>query len=229
MEKTLHISNREVTLFWSENITKKVPVVVLNTVQGEGRQVYEACRKQVQSDFILAAIDIKDWKHDMSPWAIPPIAKHDTACTGGADDYVKLLSDRILPEIRECIPAEASYYAIAGYSLGGLFALYALYQTDLFSCMASASGSFWFPDFVEYAANHKFAGEVDSLYFSLGKRESRTRNPVLSKVEENTKWLVEYYQREGYSVYYEENEGNHFQQAVWRMAKGIVYLLRKKI
>lgn len=37
------------------------------------------------------------------------------------------------------------FIGIAGYSLAGLFALYALYKTDVFTRVASMSGSLWFP------------------------------------------------------------------------------------
>lgn len=69
----------------------------------------------------------------MTPWYMGPISKHDTPCTGGADDYLKLLLDEIMPEAEALLPGAPAWQGLAGYSLAGLFALYALYQTDVFA------------------------------------------------------------------------------------------------
>ena len=222
--KCWKIADREVSIYCPGKADKPMPLVFLHTVQGEGGQVYEECRKLKDIDFMLAAIAITDWYHDMSPWAIPPVFKKE-ASYGGADAYLSILLKRIVPEVAESLPVTASHYALAGYSLAGLFALYAMYQTVIFTCMASASGSFWFPDFLEYVKGHTLAAKPDAFYFSLGNKESRTRNPFLSKVEEHTKWLVDHYKAEGIPVCYEENEGNHFRDVAFRMAKGISCIL----
>ena len=43
----------------------------------------------------------------MTPWYMGPISKHDTPCTGGADDYLKLLLDEIMPEAEALLPGAA--------------------------------------------------------------------------------------------------------------------------
>jgi predicted alpha/beta superfamily hydrolase len=52
-------------------------------------------------------------------------------------------------------------YIIGGYSLAGLFALWASTRTDLFFGVAAASPSVWFPGFIDYMADHSVhAGTV---------------------------------------------------------------------
>lgn len=58
----------------------------------------------------------------MTPWYMGPISKHDTPCTGGADDYLKLLLDEIMPEAEALLPGAPAWRGLAGYSLAGLFA-----------------------------------------------------------------------------------------------------------
>ena len=79
------------------------------------------------------------------------------------------------------------FTGIAGYSLGGLFALYAAYHCDEFRRVASMSGSLWFPDFREYVLSHDFANRPDRIYLSLGDKEAKTRNPVLKTVQEGAR------------------------------------------
>lgn len=117
----------------------------------------------------------------MSPWTIPPISKEDTSCTGGADEYLQLLIDEIMPEAESYVHGSIAWRGLAGYSLAGLFAVYAMYHTGLFSRIASMSGSLWFPGFKEYVSLHEIKGKPEHLYLSLGDKECRTGNPYLKK------------------------------------------------
>ena len=77
----------------------------------------------------------------MVPWDSPPAFKNAAPCTGGADNYLRLLILEIIPMAEEELNGVPCWRGIAGYSLAGLFALYAIYQTDLFSRVGSISGS----------------------------------------------------------------------------------------
>ena len=205
------------------------PVVYLNTVHGEGKAVWEQCQHIGCPAFSLVAISGIQWDHDMSPWPIPPISKGDTPCTGGADAYLTLLTEEILPAVEETLGGKPRYSALAGYSLGGLFAVYASYHTDAFARIISASGSFWFPWFIDYVKEHAMQRIPEKMYFSLGDREAFTKNPYLSSVEERTKMLYEYYRHQGIPTTFVLNPGNHFRNADRRMADGILWSLDDKI
>ena len=120
------------------------PIIYLNTFSGEGQAVFEAVQATGCPPFTLVAISDLDWNHDMAPWDSPPAFKNAEPCTGGADDYLRLLTEEIIPTAEKEINGVPSWRGIAGYSLAGLFALYAIYRTDLFSRIGSISGSFWF-------------------------------------------------------------------------------------
>ena len=62
-------------------------------------------------DFCLVAVSNLKWDHDMTPWYMGPISKHDTPCTGGADDYLKLLLDEIMPEAEALLPGAPAWRA----------------------------------------------------------------------------------------------------------------------
>ena len=65
----------------------------------------------------------------MVPWDSPPAFKNAEPCTGGADDYLRLLTEEITPTAEKEINGVPSWRGIAGYSLAGLFALYAIYRS----------------------------------------------------------------------------------------------------
>ena len=219
----MRIEGKEVSLFPAEQ--PDAPLVVLNTYGGEGAAVLDAARKLTSAPFSLLSISNLDWDADMSPWAIPPIAKGDTPCSGGADAYLETLTGRILPSALGELPDKPLYLALAGYSLAGLFAVYAMYRTDLFSRVASASGSFWYPGFMDYVQKHELTRKPERIYFSLGNKEAKTQNRILQPVEENTRSLERFYARQGIQTVLEMNPGNHFQDGAERMAKGIAWMV----
>ena len=131
------IGRRDVKLFGEKR--RGVPLVILNTVHDEGEEVWEAVRTLTDAVFTLAAVGRLDWNNDMTPWPAPPAARWDSPYGGNADGYLEELSSSVIPAIEE-ETGEPSSIAIAGYSLGGLFALYSLYASDLFTSAVSASG-----------------------------------------------------------------------------------------
>ena len=121
---------------------------------------------------------------------------------------------------------------IAGYSLAGLFALWAAWNSGYFRRVASVSGSLWYPGFTDYIRNDapkSGCGEktgLEKAYFSLGDRESRTRHPLMSRVDACTAEVVERFKSYGIETAFEWNPGNHFDHPELRMARALAWLLR---
>ena len=201
------------------------PILYLNTCSDEGRQVFEAVSSAGGPPFTLAAIGDLDWNRDMSPWNSPAAFKGGEAFAGEADDYLRLLVDKIMPRAEKELAGPPAWRGIAGYSLAGLFALYAVYRTDVFSRVGCMSGSLWFPGFKEYVFSHEPKRWPDRIYFSLGDKESRTRNPILQTVREDTEKIQAFYRDKGIDTVFQLNPGNHFVQGIERTAAGIQWLL----
>jgi len=98
-------------------------------------------KKCVPDSFLLVAFSVNDWNKDLSPWKAPAVFGKDDfgdGAQGTLDEILKYCKD------------SSKTYIIGGYSLAGLFALWAACQTDLFYGVAAASPSMWFPGFLEY-------------------------------------------------------------------------------
>ena len=132
-----------------------------------------------------------------------------------------------MSEAEKELPGPPAWRGIAGYSLAGLFALYAICQTDVFSRVGCMSGSLWFPGFKEYVFSHEPKRWADCIYFSLGDREAKTRNPGLKTVQEKTEEIQTFYQNKGIDTVFRLNPGNHFVQGIERTIAGIQWLLRR--
>lgn len=201
------------------------PLILLNVYLDNGADIFRELKRLTSLDFSFAAIAGLDWDDEMSPWECPPLSADDSPCTGGADVYLRRLLDEIVPALLARLDSEPNYLALTGYSLAGLFAVWSTFQTERFARIASASGSFWFPNFVEYAETHPFKRKPDYVYLSLGDREAKVRNETLRSVEKNTRRLKNRFDAAGVTCDFELNAGNHFQHAQARMARAIAQLL----
>ena len=109
--------------------------------------------------------------------------------------------------------------------MGGLFAAYSSHRSPLFSRILSASGSMWYPGWLEYAREHETAAPLQGIYLSVGEQESTSRNAVLQTVGERTRQVAELFAARGVPVKFELNPGNHFKNPPLRVVKGIKWLL----
>lgn len=201
------------------------PVVYLNTFGEEGQKVFNAL--PADPPLTLVAISGLDWDQDMAPWDSPAVFKNAAPFTGGADSYLRLLTGEIVPTAECQLPGAPRWRGIAGYSLAGLFAVYALYRTDVFSRAASVSGSLWFPGFREYAFAHTPLRRPDCVYFSLGDRECKTRDPVLQTVQESTETICRSYREQGIRTTFQLNPGGHHDHPAERAAAGIGWMAKE--
>lgn len=204
---------------------KGSPLIIMNTAGTESSAVFECAKKLTASPFTLASVSGIKWNDEMTPWPSPPVSSWDTPYSGLADKYLSQLEETIIPEIISRLGAEPEYIAAAGYSLGGLFALYALFRSDIFSRAASISGSLWYPGFADFAGANELKGSPSLIYVSLGDREAKKGSPVMRSVQEKTESIVSAFRQKGLNVIFEMNTGSHFSQSEMRTAKAIKALL----
>ena len=178
---------------------------------------FAAIREKSTEDFRLVAIKADRWNQDLSPWSSPGVFGKE----GFGDGAARTLSE----VLHYCGDASKTYY-IGGYSLAGLFALWAAHQVNLFKGVAAASPSIWFPGFLDYMKGHECKSGV--VYLSLGDKEERTNDPVVAavgaKIREAHDWLRE----QGKVCVLEWNRGNHFKEAEFRTAKAFLWVMGQR-
>jgi len=176
---------------------------------------FSLIKESTERDFLLLAIKVESWNDDLSPWKAPAVFGKDDFGGGAGDALAEVLS--------LCTDRSRTYY-IGGYSLSGLFALWASYQSDIFAGVAAASPSIWFPGFLDYMKEHEI--RTERVYLSLGDREERTKNPVMATVGENIREAETLLHLRGIDCTLEWNQGNHFKDADIRTAKAFAWVLR---
>lgn len=204
---------------------ESAPVVYLPVVMGDGSEVYECCQGLDCPPFTLVAIGGLDWNRELSPWACDGTVRDSEPFGGQAAGFLDELLNQIIPQVESSLPCPPSWRGIAGYSLAGLFSLWALWQTDVFDRAASASGSLWFPGFIDYAHEYTMSNAPDAVYLSLGKKETKTPNRMMRHVLDDTRAMEELFIERDVPTTLELNPGNHFAQTDLRMARGIHWIL----
>lgn len=79
----------------------------------------------------LVFIEGFDWNRDLSPWPAEPVFGTE-AFGGQADAFLETLTRELIPAAEHEMPEDICWRGIAGYSLAGLFAVYAAYRSNLF-------------------------------------------------------------------------------------------------
>lgn len=186
----------------------------LEGIENEFEAISSSCGMSVR----LTAVRINNWNNDLSPWEAPAVFGKDNF--GG--DASKTLSELV----KLCDDKDKRYF-IGGYSLAGLFALWAAYQTDIFEGVAAASPSMWFPGFDDYMKKNEI--KTDTVYLSLGDKEDKARNPVMATVGNRIREAQSLLKERGMNCILEWNKGNHFKDADIRTAKAFAWVLNTKI
>ena len=109
-----------------------------------------------------------DGDRDFTPWPAEGVREGETF-TGEAEGYLRFLTETALPRLEKEYQASPlpEHRAILGYSLGGLFALWAQTQGEWFQTAGSLSGSLWYPGWLDYSKAHP-PRPGEKIYLSLG-------------------------------------------------------------
>lgn len=205
--------------YYNEGV-KRYPVIYVNGEIPVGEILTKLVEKGGRTDFLLLSVRPGSWNDDFTPWEIPAFRKDEEAPRGLAGAYLSCLTKEIKPymDAHYRTKPEPEHTALFGYSLGGLTAVYAAYKTDVFGTIASLSGSLWYDGFCEFMEQEKPIRTDLRVYLSLGKKESRSKNPRMGRVAECTERAAKILSNQ---VYFEWNEGGHFHDIAGRFAKAI--------
>ena len=199
---------------------RKARIVLLQPVGEHDEDSVEkelACIKENTSeDFRLIALRVSDWNKDLSPWEAPAVF--------GKEGFGGCAAETLATITGICGESEVKY-CIGGYSLAGLFALWAAYRRNLFSGVAAASPSMWFPGFTELMREQKV--KCRNIYLSRGDREEKTRNPVMAEVGNRIREAQEILKEQNVKCILEWNEGNHFKDADLRTARAFSWVIKQ--
>lgn len=168
-----------------------------------------------------------DWDKDFTPYPHKKVFHGGEDFLGGGKEYLSLLTKEIIPTIEKEGNLHPLRRGIAGYSLAGLFAFYAGIYSDCFSDVVSASGSLWYPDFIESLEKESFSPSLKNVYLSLGDRESKTKNAYLSQADFCMQKALVLLENQNRHAVYVPEKGGHFENTTVRLKRGIQWILQQ--
>ena len=149
--------------------TTSMPVVYIHSFRGNGEDVWQACREMPGCPpMVLVSVNNPGGGLDdeLSPWPAPAVWKGQAPYKGLATEHLKWMKEECMPEVEARLKAmdiQRQTPMIAGYSLAGLFALWAVWTSGEFTRAASASGSLWYPGFTDFIRDNAPAGHRHRL------------------------------------------------------------------
>ena len=179
------------------------PQVLLIQPSARHEEKNDGVRREVEliaqasgKGFAIVFFDCVEWARALMPWADDAVSR-DAEVGRHAPDTLRFIEHTLLPWLRERFGALPCI--IGGYSLGGLFALWAARNTDAFAAVAAASPSLWIKGWGEYAATHPILSpkatiqnsklitqnselRCSAIHLSLGDREEHCRNQRMKRI-----------------------------------------------
>ena len=204
---------------------------------------------QVPAGVSLVNVGVDLWEKNFSPWCAPRVFAKGPNFGDGAQKTLDTLINHVVPWAESELTNPPAYRVLVGYSLAGLFSLWAgvtqaaaattpqlstltaphaAAPAATFQRIGAVSGSFWFPGLLDYV-DQQLSGGVGGLthvYLSLGDREARTPNPQIMHVRENAELLASKLESAGITSTFELNRGNHFQNVEGRIQKALDWLFK---
>ena len=180
---------------------------------------------QSSRKYLFAAVPVSNWNDALSPWEVPAVWGKQ-GFGGNAAETLPFLTEQVIPTLKQRFALQENVRIIlGGYSMAGLFALWASTQTNLFYGVAAASPSVWFPGWMEFEQQHPV--QAPRVYLSLGDKEERTKNPVMAAVGDHIRTLHGHLAERGADCTLEWNSGGHFKNADLRTAKAFRWVMEE--
>lgn len=193
--------------------------------------------------FAMVFFDRVEWARALMPWADDAVSR-DAEVGRHAPDTLRFIERTLLPWLRERFGALPCI--IGGYSLGGLFALWAARNTDAFAAVAAASPSLWINGWGEYAAAHPILppkattqhsplnishseSRSSAIHLSLGDREEHCRNQRMKRIGDcvRAEHTLLCQQLSPTAVTLRWHEGGHFGAEAERTAEAFAWCIEQ--
>ena len=195
--------------------------------------------------FAMVFFDCVEWARALMPWADDAVSR-DAEVGRHAPDTLRFIEHTLLPWLRERFGALPRI--IGGYSLGGLFALWAARNTDAFAAVAAASPSLWINGWGEYATAHPILSpkattqhstlniphsesRSSAIHLSLGDREEHCRNQRMKRIGDcvRAEHALLCQQLSPTAVTLRWHEGGHFGAEAERTAEAFAWCIEQLV
>ena len=211
---------------YRSNVQNATTIYFLDGDQFEGPFNHWIIKHQPPLNFVL--LNANNRTDDYTPWPLQASENMPMDFGGKAAEHLSFITTHVIPfcESEYGFASSAEKRVIGGYSLGGLFSLYAAVNTDLFRTVLSCSSSLWYPGFLDYLKEHPFKATRTKLYMSVGDQEGTTATNLTAEQTSNTMLLKNFYEptfepNDFKYILEEGNHGNDIPGRAWRAVEWV--------
>ena len=178
--------------------------------------------KELAGKYGVSIVVIPDvnWNDDLTPWPAEGVFKKAKPFGGRATSFLDKLTNEIIPEAEKSLGVENAERTIMGVSLSGLFAVWAGFNTDIFTNVISISGSLWYDGFTEWMEKQAPSPQLKKICMLLGEKEKNAKDRRMVTVEEKTHVVANILKSKSQAVVtFELIEGTHFSPIMPRLER----------
>ena len=162
---------------------------------------------QIPAGVSLVNVGVEQWEENFSPWCAPRVFAKGPNFGDGAQKTLDTLINQVVPWTESELTEPPAYRALVGYSLAGLFSLWAGVSQQVargcqsddalsqpgpssqpgaphvdtpaatFQRIGAVSGSFWFPGLLDYVDQQLSGGVVGLTHAYLSLGDREARTP----------------------------------------------------
>ena len=161
------------------------------------------------------------WNDMLTPWAEPGETPDSPPFAGKALQTIQSIQNEVIPDCEKILDVKCNRRDLLGVSLSGLFTLWQWILYDTFESIASLSGSFWYPGFIQWFDKVNVPKKSGKAYFLLGVKEPKAWIKAYRTVGVNTEAVVEKLKANGINTTFQWVEGDHFADPLQRAEDGL--------
>ncbi len=173
----------------------------------------------------IALIEDVNWNDDLTPWPAVGVFKKAKPFGGKAAAFLERLTREIIPVAERDMGIADAERTLLGVSLSGLFAVWAVFNTDAFTNIISLSGSLWYDGFIEWMKGQTPSPQLKKICMLLGEKEKNAKEKRMATVEERSLAAADILKTKSQAaVAFELVEGTHFSPILPRMERAMMTL-----
>lgn len=185
--------------------------------------VLERLKNKFGISIIFISIPSEKWGSLLTPWPEKEVNTGTSSFRGNAAKMLEILKTEIIPQTDKILSVSREPIRnLIGVSLSGMFALWQWMECDIFTSIASLSGSFWYEGFLSWFDEQPLPSKSGKAFFLLGKKEPEAK--AFKTVGINTEAIVERLKKEKIQVFFEWVDGNHFSNPTGRLERAFEFL-----
>lgn len=168
----------------------------------------------------IVVIEEVNWNDDLTPWPAVGVFKKAKPFGGKSASFLEKLTKEIIPKTEKALGIPDAERTLLGVSLSGLFAVWSVFNTDVFTNIISLSGSLWFDGFTDWMKGQVASRQLKKICMLLGEKEKNAKEKRMASVEKQTMAAADILKTSSQAlVTFELVEGTHFSPIMPRMER----------